>query len=42
MGGDIMERLGKAVDFLDFLDIIPGGRADIEIKQNGKIIYEQI
>ncbi|MCL2574304.1 MAG: nucleotidyltransferase domain-containing protein [Defluviitaleaceae bacterium] len=42
IGGHIMETLGKKIDFFDIEDIIEGGRADIEIKSTGKVIYEKI
>ncbi|MCL2416173.1 MAG: DUF86 domain-containing protein [Defluviitaleaceae bacterium] len=36
---DISESLGKKVDFFDLEDIIPNGRADLEIRNSGVMIY---
>ena len=39
---NISEMLNKSVDFLTWEDIIPGGRADLEIRSSGRVIYEKI
>lgn len=42
IGGDISDCLEKKVDFFDVIDVIKDGRADMEIKQTGRIIYEKV
>ena len=39
---NISEALSKSVDFIAAEDIIPGGRADLEIKSSGRVIYEKV
>ena len=39
---DVSTALGKRVDFLPLEDIIPGGRADQEIKTTGRLLYEKV
>lgn len=36
------EVLNKPVDFIFADDVIPGGRADLEIKSTGRVIYEKV
>jgi predicted nucleotidyltransferase len=36
-----IESLGKPVDMIPYVDIIPNGRIDNEVSQNGKVIYER-
>ena len=41
IAGDVVETLGKKVDFFGIEDIVPGGRADEEIRASGVMIYEK-
>ena len=38
---NVINELGKNVDFLYADDIIPGGKIDIELKRNGVLLYEK-
>ena len=39
---DVSDALGKKVDFILAGDILPGGKADVEIKATGRLIYEKV
>ena len=41
IAGDVVDTLGKKVDFFGMDDVIPGGRADDEIKATGVMIYQK-
>jgi len=36
---DVINELGKQVDFLYAYDIIPGGKIDLELKKDGVLLY---
>ena len=36
---DVINELGKHVDFLYGDDVIPGGRVDLELKRGGVLLY---
>jgi len=36
---DVINELGKQVDFLYADDIIPGGKIDLELKKDGVLLY---
>jgi len=39
---DVINSLGKHVDFLYADDIVPGGRVDLELQKDGVLIYAKV
>ncbi|MCL1996176.1 MAG: nucleotidyltransferase domain-containing protein [Defluviitaleaceae bacterium] len=42
IGGSVAEVLNRQVDFIDLEDVIPQGKAALEIKNTGVVIFEKI
>jgi len=41
IGGEIMEKLNKSVDFFDIEELKPNSNTEKEINNTGKVIYEK-
>jgi len=39
IAGDVIEELGKEVDFLYGDDVIPGGKIDLALQKEGVLLY---
>ena len=39
---NVINELGKQVDFLYAYDIIPGGKIDLELKKDGVLLYAKV